>query len=167
LDAVMLTQAYLLPNVPHELRFEQDDSNIRLLDETGENTLLFAGLKYDSSDIVLNDFMNGEWGEEVRLSHPSVGDSDHGKLWIKFTGTRLEVWTRTFSYTFVRFDKLRMQSVRFMKTYHSHNTGDSLRLRVLSPEAMALEIDHRIFHERLSQLEQILHAQLPVAKVAE
>lgn len=153
----MICSAHILPNIPHELRLNHDGAFLRLLDETGENTLLFIGLK--DGAFVFNDQLKGSWGVETTLMPPGLGEVDRDTVWIKFNGTYLEAWTRSFATKFERFDTIRAQSVRFMSMQGAVNVRDTLELLVLSPEAMTSAIKIQMLSGRMSQLEKMIGMQ--------
>ena len=155
----MLSTAHFLHGVSHAFHFEDNDAHMQLLDETGENTLLLAGLKYSGAYVVLNDCIDGVWGEEIRLANPALGEDGHNTLCLKFNGSFLQAWTSAFVTSFDRFDATRAGAVRFMKSHRAQNKGRSLELRVLSPEAMTFEINHHLMHARLTQLEEMVLGQ--------
>lgn len=157
----MLSQVIILPNVAYEFRMRKGRGDIKLLDETGDNALLYIGMKSENAPIIINTFIGGKWGAEVGFAHPPAGNPHHGVIWIKFNGTTLEIWTKDVTAKFDRFDPTSASNVRFMKMRNAEHPRDTMRLRVLSPDAMRFEINQYIIHERLNQIERLVNPQNP------
>lgn len=155
----MLTSAKIYENCTYTFKFKDGESSIRLLDESGNKVLFFAGPKHDDRTIVVNDCIEGKWGDEVRLGAPPPGEPGHGRLSIKFAANRLEVWTEAFATQFARFDLARARRVRFLKTFRADDVHGALESRVLSPEAMGFELNHHLLHARIALLERALQAR--------
>ncbi len=157
----MLSQVTFLPNISYEFRIKDGQGDIKLLDETGQNVLLFIGMKPEKIPIILNTCIDGMWGVEVDIKHPPADDSEHGVIFLKFDGRSLEASTKEGLHVFDRFDLESANRVCFMELCNAEHPRDTMCLKVLSPDAMKFEISQYIIHQRLNQIEKLMNMQNP------
>lgn len=152
-----MNNALLLQGDVHELKIDPGGS-VALVSENGLDVLaLFLRRKSEASDeIVVNNNIAGEWGEERVFLLPTAPGGEISSVWFKSNDDGLEVWTAAYAGKFERFTAKTREKVRFVRLNQAVNCASSLTASLDSVDYTAAEIEAHLLYRRMDDLERRL-----------
>lgn len=128
-----------------------------LLSDNGLDTLMLMQRRTDRpNQVLINDCINGQWGEELSLSMPVDEDNGSGTIWMKFNGTQIEIWTLSEASTFARFGDVRRKVAKFIRLNKATHPGQTLISGIERLDTTLARIETHILNRRLDMLERQL-----------
>lgn len=152
---MILKNMILLQGDVHELQIEPGGS-AALIAENGLDVLatVLRRENEQTPEIIVNDQVDGTWGEERRLQLPNSEGPVGKSVWFKFNGLGLEIWTTVFADLFSRFDEKACQRIRFVRTHRIYNPRNTLVSGMNSIDYTANEIEAHLIYRRMDALER-------------
>lgn len=159
----MMYAATLIQNTVHTLGIDRV-GGLTLLDHAGHDTLL-AVLRRETEPrhIVVNNCLDGVWGEEVLL-RADEDPNGQSEISFKHTARGIELWTSRESRTFEHFGAASADNVGFARLDGCHCYGNTLRCAFEPVYKTVSDIEGYILSRRLEALEARIPS--PATKIA-
>ncbi|MCZ8336190.1 MAG: hypothetical protein O9328_18160 [Rhodobacteraceae bacterium] len=151
----MLLSSRLLPGIVHEIFFRHPQAELHLMDAEASDIFLFLGLKGSDTHLTINNRRGGIWGVEEKLILPPHDDAHRLKVSFKLTERQVEIWNAAAALEFVRCDASIAKGIAFSRLAGVDNPLGSLSFRVMTPEAMGIEIGYQVLNHRIARLEKV------------
>mmetsp|Transcript_12158 Transcript_12158/g.15887 ORF Transcript_12158/g.15887 Transcript_12158/m.15887 type:complete len:168 (+) Transcript_12158:209-712(+) len=152
-----MNRAFLLQGDVHELTIAVGGSVELVADNGLDILILFLRRKSDySEEIVVNNCIDGEWGEERSFQISLTSDDRDPSIWFKLSEGELEIWTTVVAGYFERFSDIHRQRVRFVRSHMATNVGASLSTNLETVDYTAVEIEAHLLYRRMDALERRL-----------
>lgn len=151
----MLQASRLLPGIVHELRFNSTQAEMHLMDAEASDIFLFLGLKGSDTHLTINTKLGGVWGAEEKLILPPRDHPQHRRVSFKLTERQVEIWNDAAAHAFQRCNAAMAARISFSRLSDVENPLGSLSFRVMTPEAMGIEIGYQVLNHRVARLEKI------------
>lgn len=152
---LMLQSSRLLPGIVHELVFRHTQAELQLMDAEASDIFLFLGLKGSDTHLTINTKLGGAWGVEEKLILPPHDHPHRLKVSFKLTDRQVEIWNDAAAHAFTRCNASTANRIAFSRLSGVENPLGSLSFRVMTPEAMGIEIGYQILSHRVARLEKL------------
>lgn len=150
----MIQSSRLLPGIVHELEFHDPNGELALMDAEASDILFYLGLKGSDTHLTINNQVGGVWYPEETLVLPPHDNPRRYMVWFKLTESRIEIWNDAAVHYFSRCSSSAASRIALSRLSGVANRSGSLSFRVMTPEAMALEIGYKVLARRVDRLEQ-------------
>lgn len=150
----MFQTTRILTGIVHRITLHSVTGNFQLLDDRANDILFFVGIKEEPRRIVLNNRIDGKWGDEISLPCRQDFDREGISVEFKFNGMHIELWNELAARDFLNFNDVCAKSVGLSRMQKCTNPNKSLPFTVMTPEVMDVEINYQIVRLKLDQLEK-------------
>lgn len=149
----MLHRILVTEHVVYDLKVETAGAVALLSEDTLDTLVVFLRQSERPGIVVVNDKIADHWGEEVHVMLPPADSENSDRIWFKFNGKLIEIWSQVEAKTFPRFDAERGAAARLMHLFHAENPGGGLVSGMPTLESTLAKIEHHILTRRLDALE--------------
>lgn len=131
------------------------DASLSLLAGNGKDVLFFLLHRASMEKIVINDCIDGKWGEEIQfILPPGSDDPERHDVFFTLGPKGMSVWNSVYSAVFDRFEPALADQVRFMRLRPgAEMIHDRMTFATEPLDATLVRIEAHILHRRMDALE--------------